>query len=235
MKNIHIILFTIATLSAQITIDSSPISNYHNTNNQVATIDMPEFDVDAMLLEDENSEPGTPFRYGKIFSVNYNLNNSGTWEILDDGSKLWRLEIHSEGAFSIGIEYDYFHLPEGAEFYVYNPNQENIFGAYSHLNNQGDYLFSNPLVKGDVLILEYYEPYDVEFEDGKKQKVNQKIAQAVQNKYNSFRKPADKEKFQAQIAKSYKDMLKTIKSGYGEQKESILEKIDRKIKENKNG
>ncbi len=77
--------------------------------------------------------------------------------------------------------------------------------------------------------------YDVEFADGKKQKVNQKIAQAVQNKYNNMRRPADKEKFQAQIAKSYKDMLKTIKSGYGEQKESILEKIDRKIKENKNG
>jgi len=77
--------------------------------------------------------------------------------------------------------------------------------------------------------------YDVEFADGKKQKVDQKIAQAVQNKYNSMRRPADKEKFQAQIAKSYKDMLKTIKSGYGEQKESILEKIERKIKENKNG
>ena len=54
-------------------------------------------------------------------------------------------------------------------------------------------------------------------------------------KYNSFKKPADKEKFQAKVGKSYKDMLKTIKSGYGEQKESILEKIDRKIKENKNG
>ena len=77
--------------------------------------------------------------------------------------------------------------------------------------------------------------YDVEFADGKKQKVDQRIAQAVQNKYNKMRRPADKEKFQAQIAKSYKDMLKTIKSGYGEQKESILEKIDRKIKENKNG
>jgi hypothetical protein len=77
--------------------------------------------------------------------------------------------------------------------------------------------------------------YDVEFADGKKQKVDQKIAQAVQNKYNNMRRPADKEKFQAQIAKSYKDMLKTIKSGYGEQKESILEKIERKIKERKNG
>ena len=164
MKNIHIILFAITTLSAQITIDSSPISNYHKTNNQVATIDMPEFDIDEMLLEDANSEPGTPFRYGKIFSVNYNLNNSGTWEILDDGSKLWRLEIHSESAYSMGIEYDYFHLPEGSEFYVYSSNQENIFGAYSHLNNQDDYLFATPLVKGDRIILEYYEPYNVDFE-----------------------------------------------------------------------
>jgi len=77
--------------------------------------------------------------------------------------------------------------------------------------------------------------YDVEFADGKKQKVDQKIAQAAQNKYNSFRKPADKEKFQTQIAKSYKDLLKTIKSGYGEQKESVLNRIDRKIKEKKNG
>ena len=35
-------------------------------------MNMPEFDIDEMLLEDANSEPGTPFRYGKIFSVNYN-------------------------------------------------------------------------------------------------------------------------------------------------------------------
>jgi hypothetical protein len=60
------------------------------------------------------------------------------------------------------------------------------------------------------------------------------MALAVTQKYNSLKKPADKEKFQAQIAKSYKDMLKTLKAGYhGEQKESILDRIDRKIKENK--
>ena len=77
--------------------------------------------------------------------------------------------------------------------------------------------------------------YDVEFADGKKQKVNQKIAQAVQNKYNSMRRPADKEKFQSQIAKSYKDMLQSLKAGYGEQKESILDRIGKKLKERKNG
>jgi hypothetical protein len=78
--------------------------------------------------------------------------------------------------------------------------------------------------------------FKVEFGDGKKVKIPAKMAVAVQQKYNSLKRPADKEKFQAQIAKSYKDMLKVLKAGYhGEQKESILDRIDRKIKENKNG
>ena len=77
--------------------------------------------------------------------------------------------------------------------------------------------------------------FDVVFGDGKKIKVPEKVAQVVQQKYNSLRKTSDKEKFQAQVAKSYKDMLKVLKAGYSEQKESILDRIDRKIKENKNG
>ena len=53
--------------------------------------------------------------------------------------------------------------------------------------------------------------FAVEFGDKKKVKVDPKIAQAAASKYNSLRRPADKEKFQSQIAKSYKDMLKAIK------------------------
>ena len=76
--------------------------------------------------------------------------------------------------------------------------------------------------------------YEVEFADGK-HKVDQKIAQAVQSKYNTMRRPADKEKYQMQIAKSYKDMLQSLKAGYGEQKESVLNRIGRKFKEKNNG
>ena len=56
--------------------------------------------------------------------------------------------------------------------------------------------------------------FPVEFADRKKIKIPAKVAQAVQDKYNSLRKPADKEKFQAQVAKSYKDMLRVLKAGY---------------------
>jgi len=95
--------------------------------------------------------------------------------------------------------------------------------------------------------------FDVEFQDGKKIKIPAKLAIAVQQKYNAMRKPADKEKFQAKIAKSYRDMLNALKEeavspaqqaaiaiskkelGEKPKKESILDRIDRKIKENKNG
>jgi len=51
----------------------------------------------------------------------------------------------------------------------------------------------------------------VEFMDKKKVEIPQKVAQAVLDKYNSQKKPADKEKFQAKVSKSYKSMLTALK------------------------
>ena len=56
--------------------------------------------------------------------------------------------------------------------------------------------------------------FDVEFLDKKKVKVKPAIANAFIKKYQSMRKPADKEKFQNQAMKSYKDLLQVLKSQY---------------------
>ena len=77
--------------------------------------------------------------------------------------------------------------------------------------------------------------FDVEFGDGKKVKIPAKMAIAVQQKYNAQKRPAEKEKFQAKIGKSYKDMLSALKEELQPQKESILERMNRKLKENKDG
>ncbi len=58
--------------------------------------------------------------------------------------------------------------------------------------------------------------FKVEFGDKKKVKIDPKIAQAVQKKYDSMRKPMDKEKFQAKVSKSYKDMLSALKESLDE-------------------
>ena len=96
--------------------------------------------------------------------------------------------------------------------------------------------------------------FPVEFLDKKKVKIPQKIAQAVIKKYNSLRKPMDKEKFQAKIAKSHRDLLMALKEGFAsdaqrraafaqgykakgkkDKKESTLERMNKKIQEKKNG
>jgi len=94
--------------------------------------------------------------------------------------------------------------------------------------------------------------FDVEFADGKKVKIPAKMAIAVQSKYNKMRRPAEKEKFQAKIAKSYRDMLSALKEavspaqqaaiaiskkerGEKPKKESVLDRIDKKIKEKNDG
>ena len=75
MRNIKLLLFIVTALQAQSTIEGNPLSMEYNLSNEISVITMPEFDLDAMLLEDATTSPGTPFRYGKIFYVDYNLNN----------------------------------------------------------------------------------------------------------------------------------------------------------------
>ena len=53
-----------------------------------------------------------------------------------------------------------------------------------------------------------------------------------------MRRSGDKLKFQQKIAKSYKDMLQALKENYEvprTHKETILDRIDAKIQERKNG
>ena len=65
--------------------------------------------------------------------------------------------------------------------------------------------------------------FDVEFQDGKKVKIPAKIAVEVQRKFSSLRRPADKEKFQAKVGKSYKSMLAALKESYDSSPRKLVE------------
>ena len=79
---------------------------------------------------------------------------------------------------------------------------------------------------------------DIEFLDKKKKKVPYDIAVKAVKKYMGFRSSTDKLKFQQALAKSYKYMLQAVKEDYVVPKthsESILDRIDTKLRERKNG
>ncbi len=150
-------------VSAQISSGGIPYS--FNNSHLVDKIDtrlMPAVDVEALLAEDViEEEQGLPFRFGAGFEVDYNLYNAGTWDELPDGSGLWRLKIVSEGAYSINLLYSQFYMPEGGKFFVYSEDKEMVLGAFTKQNNKEYNKFATAPVKGDVIILEYYEPVEM--------------------------------------------------------------------------
>ena len=103
-------------------------------------------------------------RYAHSFKVDLGIENSGTWETLNDGSKIWRLGIQSHNAYGMKVLFDSFWLPEKAELYVFSKNQEMSIGPYLHSHNNSDGSFGMPLIKSDHIIIEYYEPPNIKDE-----------------------------------------------------------------------
>jgi hypothetical protein len=128
-------------------------------------IEMENVDVDALKEEDKilDTVPGIPYRFGENLYVDLNPKNSGVWDLLDDGSKIWRLGIISRGAVSINLAFNRYRLPEGARLFVYTPDGKYVIGAFTELNNQNDGYFATDIIPGDRIIIEYFEPAKAEF------------------------------------------------------------------------
>lgn len=124
---------------------------------------MPRLDMEKVRREDrEDAANGLPLRFGYAYDVNFDLDNSGEWTELEDGGRLWRLEISCPGALSINLLYDKFRLPEGAKFFVYTSDRKRSMGAFTSKNNRGDSKdvrgYATGLLPGDKITLEYYLP-----------------------------------------------------------------------------
>jgi len=145
---------------AQISVEGSPMSNKTQLQSIVETITMPSFDLQKLLREDEfeSQFKDIPPRFGKDFDVNFGIDNAGTFEILANGTKIWRLKIKSPGAMSINLIFDKFYLPKGSTFFVYSADKSQIYGAFTDANNQPTEVFSTTPCKGDEIILEYNAP-----------------------------------------------------------------------------
>lgn len=160
-------LLSLPTLMwSQLSTNEPPISESYPmtelTKAMVPVEIMPAIDLAKLQQEDAEDElNGIPPRFGKPFEVNYNLSNSGYWETLDNGDRLWRLTIQAPDARSINFLYDDFYLPSGAKLFIYNKDKSQVIGAFTSINNKVDRKMGTGLVYGDAVTLEYYEPENV--------------------------------------------------------------------------
>ncbi len=161
---VSLLLCNLSELTAQISAGGSPLSfseefKLNHFNQKVEELTVPPFDLEKARAEDRASL-GT-VRFAAPIQVDYSLENNGTWTVLENGDRIWRLKLHSSNALGMFVYYEDFYMPSGAKFFMYNKDGTQLFGAYTNRNNKASGKFMTGMVDGETAILEYYEPFQV--------------------------------------------------------------------------
>ncbi|PLX17316.1 MAG: hypothetical protein C0597_07185 [Marinilabiliales bacterium] len=140
------------------------IPNFYDELKQEIPIEvLPEVNVRKLESEDrqENSRL-KKMRYADMIDVDISPETHGIWNVIED-EKIWYMSIKSSGAFSLSLIFDQFRLPVGAKLYIYSVDKQHVRGAFTYKNNKLSYILPIAPIRGDEIILEYHEPYNVDF------------------------------------------------------------------------
>ena len=148
---------------AQLESDGQPASIVHQLDPEVPLVVLPRPDVERYLAEDAGDRRIVrPFRYGAVVEASIDLDLHGLWAQVDaTGDLVWRVEISSPGAYSLGILFAEYDLPPGGELYVYAPDRKDVMGAFTEETEQPNGMLQIRPLRGDRLVLEYVHPADV--------------------------------------------------------------------------
>ncbi len=135
------------------------VQSHHST-----VVDLPHFNLDSIRkINADYFNPHGPQPFAHRIPVDFNPDNSGETFYTEDHTRVWRLHLRSEGAYSLNIVFEKFRIPPGAELFLYNPDRSQVLGAYTERNMQAGGEFPIEPVDGDELIIEYHEPDDALF------------------------------------------------------------------------
>lgn len=158
------ILFISSISFAQISIEGEPKSF---SNKNVAALSTAIIEVEEPDLTKEieyNNNPENQYkvrRFGVIIPMGLNFFDKADMFEVDNG-KLWLLKIKSNNAKALNIYSDDFYIPKGGELYIYNQDRTKIIGAFTSINNDDSRMFATEMVEGEEIIVEYFQPNDVE-------------------------------------------------------------------------
>jgi len=152
---ITMLIFTPFYNYSQVSNGGTPPSTLFQLQDNFQKLSFTSPDMEKVNEEDmiaEISKPD-PRRMGISVRINKSIQNSGSWETIPGGDKVWRLEINVPDALALGVYYDDFYIPEGGQLFLYNEDKTQILGAYTSENNPEENLFSTQFVQGDKVTL----------------------------------------------------------------------------------
>lgn len=155
------------SVKAQISYNGTPIFKDSIGRTEIPVRFLPNFESSAHLKKAKTNNSKSHLKHAQYAYKHeeaYNISNSGIWQTIADGRRVWRMKISSEGAYSLGLQFSKFKLPTGAMLFVYNDQHSRVLGAYTEQSNKKSGKFAIEPLEGDELILEYVEPLGAEFE-----------------------------------------------------------------------
>jgi hypothetical protein len=142
--------------------------NIPGYNNQ-----LPEESIDKIYMQKPNIqeviekanyvEKGTGFyQISELYDVSFDMQNAGSWTIMDNGTQIWRLSINYPDAQALDLYFDELFIPQGASLHVYNENRKQLIPAItSERNLENNLRTSTSLIQGETAYLEYIQPSNI--------------------------------------------------------------------------
>ena len=150
-------------LAAQLSEPSNPGSFRNDITDLPTFVDLPHVYVSRLIEEDQNNNGYKSLRYAEVILTKIDIINSGTLNILPDGTKILRIGIRSAGAYSLSVVFNDYNIPEGAAVFLYNIHKSDVLGAFTSKNNDHGKILPTAPVPGDEIIIEYNEPVNSAF------------------------------------------------------------------------
>ena len=113
-------------------------------------------DIESRLLENQRSGMKV-LNYAVERDLGLSPEDNGSW-LEHNGYRIWRIHIVSPEATSLGVICEPFELLDGARLFIYGPDEQDIRGAYSALNNTPTGVLPLPHIQGDEVIVELQVP-----------------------------------------------------------------------------
>ncbi len=143
--------------TAQISTSGSPIYDAKDALSAASLFTLAPIDASKLEANETKENP----LYSLPQATNLTLENSGEFTDLENGDRVWHLEIENLQGKSMALFYENFYLPAGAKLFFFDKEKTQIKGAYTSANNKESGKFFTGFIHAKTAILEYYEPANV--------------------------------------------------------------------------
>ena len=129
----------------------------------VGSIDAAQRRAEADAKQRTAAAPTKRLATADRFDVSIRSDRDGRWDLLPDGSRLWRVHVRASGATDLRMYFPRFALPAGATLYVIGADGY-YQGPYTAADAGADG-FHSPVVPGDTATIELHVPAGADASD----------------------------------------------------------------------